>query len=160
MDTWRNQRNEWTCHQNAWWNFKGEENVFKELYLNCKVLFHSSSVDETALHQPTLRARRALPWLWSHSVLLVFSVWDEKLLLRRKLRPWRSRDDHNKDRFHLSALELACVKFCILPHPNRCSYEIYGVLVWQWHVCFLFKNIFKETHLGKQCVRICLDWIE
>lgn len=38
-----------------------KKNTFQELYLNCKVLFHSSSVDETALHQPTLGERRALP---------------------------------------------------------------------------------------------------
>lgn len=44
------------------------------------------------------------------------------------------------DIFHFSALQLACLTLCILPYINRCSYEIYGALVWHWNLCFLFSQ--------------------
>lgn len=44
------------------------------------------------------------------------------------------------DRFHVSALQRACIMLYMLPYLNRVSYEIYGALVRHWNLVFLFRH--------------------
>lgn len=68
----------------------------------------------------------------------------------------KSHINNNIDRFHFSALQLACITLCILPYLNRCSYEIYDVLEWYWYLCILFRHTdwrFRPIRLKKK------EWI-
>lgn len=61
---------------------------------------------------------------------------------------YASHINHDIHRFHFSALELACITFCITLYLNRCSYKIYGELVCCWLVLF-FVRLHKYETMGK-----------